>query len=311
MGHLYGDSFRPAMFVLGRQSQARTWLSSLSLAIHKPKACRREVTHGPQREHFWKPQPVDRRHRPDPQTAHCSEHRTSGDHVGAVGSHDTASAVAAVPAAAPNFTNERGVDGTTRYLRNVGGLWLLSESMRTWEQDALQGNKHDAGTPASSDSLATLSLPGLLAAAAAELTGGPLIDVDSEDFIAPGNMPERIRAAVSATGGTLATRPAAVVRCIMDSLAAAYATTVAQAQELSGKTVDVIHIVGGGSQNELLCQLTANATGLPVVAGPVEATALGNVLIQARAAGAAPRSLQDLRAIVAASLPGKNYQPQL
>ena len=260
--------------------------------------------------------------------------------VVAVGSHDTASAVAAVPATSPNFayissgtwslvgvelhhpvlseasrlanfTNERGVDGTIRYLRNVGGLWLLSESMRSWQQEA-----YDAGNPASSASSATPSLPELLdlpeflAAAAAEPVGGPRIDVDSADFIAPGNMPERIRAAVNATGGTLGARPAAVVRCILDSLAAAYATTVAQAQELSGQQLDVIHIVGGGSQNRLLCQLTADATGLPVVAGPVEATALGNVLIQARAAGAAPSSLTELRTIVAASHPGIQYLPQ-
>lgn len=259
---------------------------------------------------------------------------TAATLVVAVGSHDTASAVAAVPATAPNFayissgtwslvgveldapvlsqasrsanfTNERGVDGTTRYLRNVGGLWLLSESMRRWEKEA-----HDAGSPASASAPLALSLAGLLAAAAAEPAGGPLIDVDSEDFIAPGNMPERIRAAVNAAGGTLETRQVAVVRCILDSLAASYATTVHQAAQLSGKSVDVIHIVGGGSQNELLCQLTANATGLPVVAGPVEATALGNVLVQARAAGAAPQSLGELRAMVAASGCSVYYQPR-
>ncbi|PYI39045.1 rhamnulokinase [Arthrobacter psychrolactophilus] len=254
--------------------------------------------------------------------------------VVAVGSHDTASAVAAVPATTPNFayissgtwslvgveldqpvlseasrlanfTNERGVDGTIRYLRNVGGLWLLSESIRTWEQEA-----HDAGSPALRQSLLPLSLPELLAAAAAEPSGGPLIDVDSEDFIAPGQMPERILAAARAGGGALESRPAAVVRCILDSLAASYARTLAQAQELSGKPVEVIHIVGGGSQNTLLCQLTADAAGLPVVAGPVEATALGNVLIQARAAGAAPEALEGLRAIVAASHPGIRYVPR-
>ncbi|MET4002212.1 rhamnulokinase [Arthrobacter sp. UYCu511] len=253
--------------------------------------------------------------------------------VVAVGSHDTASAVAAVPASGPNFayissgtwslvgveldapvlteasrsanfTNERGVDGTTRYLRNVGGLWLLSESIRTWEKEA-----SDAGSPASVVAPAELSLPELLVAAATEPAGGPQIDVDAEEFLAPGNMPERIRDAVRATGETLETRPAAIVRCILDSLATAYADTVARAQELSGKRVEVIHIVGGGSQNELLCQLTANATGLSVVAGPVEATALGNVLLQARAACAAPATLMELRAMVAASHPMKRYAP--
>ncbi|WP_269938646.1 rhamnulokinase [Arthrobacter sp. HY1533] len=248
--------------------------------------------------------------------------------VVAVGSHDTASAVAAVPANGrnfayissgtwslvgveldspvlseasrlANFTNERGVDGTIRYLRNVGGLWLLSESMREWAQEAA-----DAGSPASAPGLLEL-----LARAAAEPAGGPLIDVDSQEFIAPGGMPGRINAAVHARGGTLETRPAAVVRCILDSLAAAYATTVRDAVQLSGQPVEVVHIVGGGSQNELLCQLTANATGLPVIAGPVEATALGNVLIQARAAGVAPETLAGLRGLVAASHPGIHYEP--
>ncbi|ALV47028.1 carbohydrate kinase [Arthrobacter alpinus] len=252
--------------------------------------------------------------------------------VVAVGSHDTASAVAAVPAATTNFayissgtwslvgveldspvlseasrlanfTNERGVDGTIRYLRNVGGLWLLSESMRTWEQDATEAPAPGSQAPA-------LSLPELLAAAAAEPAGGPLVDVDSDEFIAPGNMPARIHAAVQVAGGELGTQPAAVVRCILDSLAAAYATTLATAAELSGKRVDVIHIVGGGSQNELLCQLTADSTGLPVVAGPVEATALGNVLIQARAAGVAAGTLENLRAIVAASGSSIMYGPR-
>lgn len=247
----------------------------------------------------------------------------------AVGSHDTASAVAAVPAATnnfayissgtwslvgvelsspvlgeasrlANFTNERGVDGTIRYLRNVGGLWLLSESMRSWEQDAA-----DAGTPAAAPDLAAL-----LAGAAAEPAGGPLIDVDSADFIAPGNMPARIQAAVSAKGATLESRPAAVVRCILDSLAGAYARTVRQAQELSGQPVEVVHIVGGGSQNTLLCQLTANAVGLPVMAGPVEATALGNVLVQARTAGAVQGGLGEMRAMVASSQPGVRYLPR-
>ncbi|ALE05775.1 carbohydrate kinase [Arthrobacter sp. ERGS1:01] len=241
--------------------------------------------------------------------------------VVAVGSHDTASAVLAVPGNVPNFayissgtwslvgleldapilskasrlanfTNERGVDGIIRYLRNVGGLWLLSESMRSWDEDA-----------------PGLALPALLAAAAAEAAGGPLIDVDSDEFIAPGNMPQRIVAAVRAKGAELEARPAAVVRCILDSLAAAYARTVAEAQELSGQRVEVIHIVGGGSQNELLCQLTADATGLPVVAGPVEATALGNVLIQARAAGVVPPGRTALRELVRAGTRLRHYTP--
>ncbi|WP_077489045.1 rhamnulokinase [Sinomonas mesophila] len=250
--------------------------------------------------------------------------------VVAVGSHDTASAVAAVPAApaedrpgedvayissgtwslvgvelpAPvlteasreaNFTNERGVDGTIRYLRNVGGLWLLSESQRHW---AAEGRG--------------LTLAGLLEAAAALPAGGPQVDADSDEFLAPGDMPARIIAAArrSASGGdTLADEPAAVVRCILDSLAAAYARTLAAAAELSGRRPRAVHVVGGGSQNELLCRLTAAATGLPVLAGPVEATALGNVLVQARAAGALDGGLAALRSAVRSSVGLREYAP--
>ncbi|MDI2033435.1 rhamnulokinase [Paenarthrobacter nitroguajacolicus] len=240
--------------------------------------------------------------------------------VVAVGSHDTASAVAAVPASerefayissgtwslvgveldAPvlseasrtaNFTNERGVDGTIRYLRNVGGLWLLSECQRSW---AAQGFSQ--------------ALPALLEAAAALPAGGPQINADDPAFTAPDNMPDRIRAAVRNTGDVLPDRPAAVVRCIMDSLAAGYARTLADAERLTGRDVGVVHIVGGGSQNRLLCQLTADATGKPVIAGPVEATALGNVLVQARAAGVVTGGLAELRELVAAGTELVRYE---
>ena len=241
--------------------------------------------------------------------------------VVAVGSHDTASAVAAVPAREQdfayissgtwslvgvelnkpvltetsrkaNFTNERGVDGTIRYLRNVGGLWLLSECQRAW---AAQGFSQ--------------SLPALLDSAAALPEGGPQINADDPAFTAPDNMPDRIRAAVRNTGAVLADRPAAVVRCIMDSLAAGYARTLADAERLTGRSVDVVHIVGGGSQNRLLCQLTANATGKPVVSGPVEATALGNVLVQARAAEVVAGGLAELRGLVAVGTELARYEP--
>jgi rhamnulokinase len=193
-----------------------------------------------------------------------------------------------------NFTNERGVDGTIRYLRNVGGLWLLSECQRTW---AAEGHRQE--------------LTALLESAAALPAGGPQINADDPAFIAPDNMPERIRSAVRAGGAVLPDRPAAVVRCILDSLAAAYARTLARAEELSGKRTSVVHIVGGGSQNRLLCQLTADATGKTVIAGPVEATALGNVLIQARAAGAINGRLAELRALVRASVGLESYEPKL
>jgi rhamnulokinase len=207
-----------------------------------------------------------------------------------VGSHDTASAVAGVPMSAPNsayivsgtwslvgvladapirsdaaraanFTNEIAADGRIRFLRNVGGLWLLQECLREWGRSDLDA----------------------LLDAAALVRGAPLVDVDDASFIAPGDMPARIAAAAGA-----ALDEAATVRCILESLAAGYARTLRDAAALTGRDVDVVHVVGGGSQNALLCELTAGACGRPVVAGPVEATALGNVLVQARAAGLDP-----------------------
>jgi rhamnulokinase len=243
--------------------------------------------------------------------------------VVAVGSHDTASAVAAVPAEQEhfayissgtwslvgvelrkpvlteasrqaNFTNERGVDGTIRYLRNVGGLWLLSECQRSWAQQGY-----------------TATLEELLVAAAELPSGGLQVNADDPYFIAPDNMPERIRAAARNTGTVLPDQPGAIVRCILDSLAAGYARTIADAERLADAPVDVVHIVGGGSQNRLLCQLTADATGKPVIAGPVEATALGNVLVQARAAGVVSGGLGELRALVRSSQQLETYQAAL
>jgi rhamnulokinase len=229
----------------------------------------------------------------------------------AVGSHDTASAVAAVPAAgenfayissgtwslvgmelgrpvvteasrAANFTNEAGIDGTVRYLRNVSGLWLLQECQRHWG-------------PAAGP------VEALLRAAAKEPPLRFVIDADDPVFLPPDDMPGRIAAWLSARGHPVPQSPAEFTRCILDSLAIAYRRALADAQELSGRHADVVHVVGGGSRNELLCQLTADATGLPVIAGPAEATALGNVLVQARALGAAPDSLSGLRGLLRGS----------
>jgi rhamnulokinase len=238
--------------------------------------------------------------------------------VTTVGSHDTASAVVGVPAAterfgyiscgtwglvgveldAPvltedsrkaNFTNERGVDGTIRYLRNVMGLWLLSESMRTWD---LRGRGVELGD--------------LLLAAAALPAGGPRIDPDDPVFLPPGDMPGRITRAA----GLRDPDPEVVVRCILDSLAVAFAEAMADAERLSGRPVEVVHLVGGGSQNALLCQLTADAVGRPVVAGPVEATALGNLLVQARTHGVLSGDLAALRGRVRAASRLHRYEPR-
>ena len=236
----------------------------------------------------------------------------------AVGSHDTASAVVAVPAAGPrfayissgtwslvgleldapvlteesrlaNFTNEGGIDGTIRYLRNVTGLWLLQECVRTW------------GISADLDSL--------LAAAAAEDPLRYVFDADDPVFLPPGDMPTRICSWLSARDLPAPGSPAQLVRCILDSLALAYRRALLAAQSLSGRHADVVHIVGGGSRNDLLCQLTADATGLPVVAGPAEATALGNVLVQARALGAAPATLPGIRALLRSCLALRTFTP--
>jgi rhamnulokinase len=227
-----------------------------------------------------------------------------------VGSHDTASAVVAVPAAGRDFayissgtwslvgmeldqpvlteasrragfTNEAGLDGRIRYLHNVTGLWLLQESMRAWAA---------AGQPA--------DLNELLAEAAGQPALASVVDTDDPVFLPPGDMPARLAAACRAAGDRVPGTPAEVTRCILDSLALAYRRAILAVQELSGRPADVIHMVGGGVRNELLGQLTADACGLPVIAGPAEAAALGNALVQARALGAAPGDLDGLRALL-------------
>lgn len=242
--------------------------------------------------------------------------------VWTVGSHDTASAVLGVPARderfayiscgtwslvgvelqtavttdrarAANFSNELGVDGTVRFLRNVMGLWLLQESVRTWER---------AGVP--------VDLPRLLDEAAALPARRSVIDPDRPEFLPPGDMPARLRDECRRTGQPVPDSPAEITRCILDSLAAAYRRTVREAAELSGAPVDVVHLVGGGAQNTLLCQLTADACELPVVAGPVEAAAYGNVLVQARAAGVVGGDRTALRALLR-DADTVTYQPRI
>jgi rhamnulokinase len=241
--------------------------------------------------------------------------------VVAVGSHDTASAVVGVPFEHPrraayvssgtwslvgveldepvlteearlaNFTNEGGVDSTIRFLRNVSGLWVLSESLRVWGLDA-------AGD------LATL-----LTEAEAVHPFGPVVDLDEPQFLPPGDMPGRVEAACRATGQQPPGTRAALVRCLLESLALAYRRTVRQAAALSGQDVEVVHVVGGGSRNDLLCRLTADACGVPVLAGPVEAAALGNVLVQARAFGADLPDLAAMRSLVRRTQVVRRFEP--
>ena len=235
----------------------------------------------------------------------------------AVGSHDTASAVAGVPAAGPdfayissgtwslagmeldapvltaesraaNFTNEAGVDQTIRYLRNLTGLWLLQQSVRCWPGE---------------------SLDDLLAEAARVPRLRFVIDPDDPVFVPPGDMPGRIAAWLAGRGEAVPAGPVETVRCVLDSLALAYRRAIAEVQSLSGRHADVVHIVGGGARNALLCQLTADATGLPVIAGPAEATCFGNVLVQARALGAAPGDLAGMRALIRSTQPLRSFTP--
>jgi rhamnulokinase len=247
-----------------------------------------------------------------------------GTVVTSVGSHDTASAVAGIPLTSPtsayvvsgtwslvglelpapliterariaNFTNELGLDGRTRFLRNVGGLWLLQESLRQWAEDGED-----------------VDLESLLRSAAELPSGGPTIDVDDPTFIPPGDMPTRVADAAEASGGRRPRTPVAITRCIVDSLARGYASTIDNAAQISGRDVEVVHIVGGGALNELLCQRTSDLTGRRVVAGPVEATALGNICTQAGAHGALSADLETVRSslrpgsVVATYVPREN-----
>jgi rhamnulokinase len=241
--------------------------------------------------------------------------------VVAPASHDTGSAVAAVPASgeswayissgtwslmgaelpAPlindpvqhyNFTNEGGVGGTIRFLKNVMGLWLVQECRRAWER---------AGR--------SYTYPELMQLAAAAPPFVSLIDPDDASFILPASMPAAIADYCRRTGQPAPAEPGAVVRCALESLALRYRWVLERLEELLGRRLDVIHVVGGGCQNTLLCQFAADACNRRVMAGPVEATAIGNVLVQAlglRLLG----SLAEAREVVRQSFEVVPYEPQ-
>ncbi|WP_299303041.1 rhamnulokinase family protein [uncultured Brachybacterium sp.] len=244
----------------------------------------------------------------------------------AVGSHDTASAVIAVPAqgAAPvafissgtwsligleldapvvteeareaGFTNEGGVGGTVRLLKNVAGMWLVSESIRQWEE---------AG--------ARVELADLLDAAAAVPGDRFRIDPTDPAFLAPGRMADRVTAAARPLVGEdeFPRTPAELVRCILESLAETYREELHTACRLAGVPLpERLHVVGGGSRNSLLNQLTADALGIEVVAGPMEATALGNVALQSRALGAITEGAGAIRELVRASVELESFTPR-
>lgn len=239
----------------------------------------------------------------------------------APGSHDTASAVAAIPgledgrsaylssgtwsllglelkapivderSLAANFTNEGGVDGTVRLLKNVAGLWLLQECQRNWQA---QGQDY--------------SWPQLLALAEQASPLESLLDPDAPDFLNPPDMLEAIEHYCRNTGQTPPHSPAQIVRCCLESLALKYRVVLEKLQEITSRIIETLRVVGGGSQNWLLCQFTADACQREVVAGPVEATALGNIMMQAIATG----YLSDVtagRRAVGASFELTRYRP--
>lgn len=239
----------------------------------------------------------------------------------AVGTHDTASAVAAVPGLdehsayissgtwslvgvelpAPvlsaqaqrlNLTNEGGVAGTIRFLKNVGGLWLLQECQRQWQEEG----KH-------------YTWPELVALAEAAPPLRSLVDPDDPAFLAVGDMPATIRAYCRRTYQPEPQDVGGMVRCCLESLALKYRWVVTALEQLTGRTITTVRVVGGGSQNALLCQLTADACRRPVVAGPAEGTALGNILVQAIATGHLP-DLATGRLAVAASVQQTSYTPR-
>jgi rhamnulokinase len=244
----------------------------------------------------------------------------AGTPVVAPACHDTASAVASVStsghtaflssgtwsllgtelrepvitsrALALNFTNEGGVCGTTRLLKNIGGLWLLQSCRRHWKS-----NDQD------------LPYEALIAGAADErLAFRSLIDPDYPLFLNPTNMPATIAGYCRATGQPEPEEPTAFARAILESLAFKYRVVLDSLEELTGNRYTQIRIVGGGSRNRLLNQFTADATGRPVVAGPVEATALGNIAMQMLATGAVA-SLDEARAVIDRSFPSERFEP--
>jgi rhamnulokinase len=246
----------------------------------------------------------------------------AGAQVVASASHDTGAAVAAVPARSSRpwaylssgtwsllgaelaqpiiteasrqagFTNEVGLDNTIRFLKNISGLWIVQECRRAWEA---------AGQSFNYDELTRLALEHGPAAAH--------ISPNDPRFLSAGGMPEKIAAFCQETGQPVPASPGECNRVVLESLALSYAYTLAWLEELTGVKIETLHLVGGGGRNELLNQLTADATGLPVVVGPFEATAIGNLLIQALALGHL-ESPEHLRRVVEMSFPTRTFHPQ-
>ena len=240
--------------------------------------------------------------------------------VVAVAAHDTASAIASVPATGRNwayissgtwslmgieidhpliseeiqklnFTNEGGVEGTTRFLKNIMGLWLLQECRRIWQ------DKYN------------YSWPEMVEMGLKAQPFKCLLDPDAREFLNPGDMPAAIAEFCRKTGQPLPETHGEVIRTIFESLALKYRSTLDAIRVVSPIAIEKIHIIGGGANNELLCQYAANATNLPVYAGPTEATAIGNIMMQAKALGVVT-SLEEIRDMVLNSFETKIFYPQ-
>jgi rhamnulokinase len=249
----------------------------------------------------------------------CEETGLGATPVVATASHDTAAAVAAVPAEgrdwayissgtwslmgveseepiigdqslAFNFTNEGGVGGTFRVLRNIAGLWPVQQCQKAWAGET------------------TYDYEELTEMASRAGAFGSLIEPDAPDFLNPSDMAEAVREFCRRTGQAAPVTPGEVIRCILESLALKCRMVLDQVRQVYRHPINRIHVIGGGARNELLCQLTASAAGVPVVAGPSEATAIGNLLVQALALGHV-RSLAEMREVVRLSFPTKRYEP--
>jgi len=250
----------------------------------------------------------------------AAETHLGGAEVVAVATHDTGSAVAAVPFRSPdsvfvsvgtwslvglevdapvitdasfaaNLTNEGGVGDTVRLLRNVTGLWLLHECRRAWADEG-----------------ADYAFDELVALASDAPAFGALVDPNDPAFTEPGDMPARIQEFCTATGQLPPSDPGATARCILESLALKHAETIETLTMVTHAEPTEIHVVGGGARNELLCGWTASASNLPVLAGPAEATVLGNLVVQAMAAGEIG-SLAEAREVVRASVEPSLHEP--
>lgn len=236
----------------------------------------------------------------------------------AVASHDTASAIASVPAnggnwaylssgtwsllgiesAVPvvsektlemNFTNEGGIDGTTRLLKNIMGMWLIQECKRIWDEEQKMDWQEIVDLSNEVEPFKCL------------------INPDESMFLNPGNMPKAIQDYCKQTNQVVPESKGEIARCIYDSLVLKYKYTLNQIESVTGKTIEKLHIIGGGAHNTMMNQLTADAIGIPVFAGPTEATAIGNLMIQAKAMGAV-NSLQEIREVIRNSFEVTEYK---